>query len=277
MKTPGITVHCTVKNEERWIWYALHSVLPYVEKILVYDTGSTDKTVPIIQSIQSPKINLEERGAVTKEDFHKLCQEQVDRTETEWFLVLDGDEIWPSVAIEELADYLKKAPAKIDTIVAHFNNFLNDVFHYQPENEGGYLIDGQRGNLTVKVMRTTIPGLHVSGDYGVEGYLDGSGKFVQERTEHLHILTQPFFHTSNLVRSSSLIGDWKIGYRRLKVFVGAHPETRPELNKQIHQLFSEPVPITHFSPLKKDYPTVIIRSLVVPLLKTRQWIRQQFS
>ena len=40
-----ITVHCVVKNEERWIWFAINSILDIAEKILVYDTGSTDKTV----------------------------------------------------------------------------------------------------------------------------------------------------------------------------------------------------------------------------------------
>ena len=45
----GLTVHCIVKNEERWIWYSLMSVLEHSDKIIVYDTGSSDKTIEIIK------------------------------------------------------------------------------------------------------------------------------------------------------------------------------------------------------------------------------------
>ena len=47
-----ITVHTLVKNEERWIWYALKSVLPFVDQIIVWDTGSTDKTTAIIRATE---------------------------------------------------------------------------------------------------------------------------------------------------------------------------------------------------------------------------------
>jgi glycosyltransferase involved in cell wall biosynthesis len=52
----GITVHMVVKNEDQWIWYSIQSVLQYVDKILITDTGSTDHTVEIIKSIKSPKL-----------------------------------------------------------------------------------------------------------------------------------------------------------------------------------------------------------------------------
>ena len=55
-----IIVHCLVANEERFVWYALQSVLPYVDQVMVWDTGSTDKTVEIIKAIKSPKIIFKE-------------------------------------------------------------------------------------------------------------------------------------------------------------------------------------------------------------------------
>ena len=56
-KKQFIWANCLIKNEERWVWYALQSVLPYVDKILVWDTGSTDNTVEIIKTIKSNKIS----------------------------------------------------------------------------------------------------------------------------------------------------------------------------------------------------------------------------
>ena len=46
-----IVAHILVKNEEKWIWYSLMSVLDYVDEILVWDAGSTDRTVEIIKTI----------------------------------------------------------------------------------------------------------------------------------------------------------------------------------------------------------------------------------
>ena len=49
-----------VKNEERFLWYAINSILPFVDKIMIWDTGSTDKTVEILKLITSPKISFKE-------------------------------------------------------------------------------------------------------------------------------------------------------------------------------------------------------------------------
>jgi len=40
----NITAQMVVKNEENFVWFAIKSVLPYVKKFLITDTGSTDNT-----------------------------------------------------------------------------------------------------------------------------------------------------------------------------------------------------------------------------------------
>ena len=37
-----MTVHCLIRNEERFIRAAILSILPLAQRVLVYDTGSTD-------------------------------------------------------------------------------------------------------------------------------------------------------------------------------------------------------------------------------------------
>ena len=46
-----ITGHMVVKNEDRWIYYAIMSVIEYLDKLIIYDTGSIDHTKDIIKGI----------------------------------------------------------------------------------------------------------------------------------------------------------------------------------------------------------------------------------
>jgi len=124
-----ITVHCLVKNEENFIWYAISSVLPYVEKILVWDTGSNDKTVEIVKTIKSPKVEFEEKGKVDARGFAKLRQEMIDKTETDWIMVLDGDEIWWGDTIKSLK--LKMKNSDFGLVVSPCYMAVGDIFHYQ--------------------------------------------------------------------------------------------------------------------------------------------------
>src|SRR3989344_4947938 len=95
----NLTVHCVIKNEERWIWFAVKSILDIADKVLIYDTGSTDKTVEILKT---KKIVFEEKGEVDAKGLTQLRREQLKRTKTEWFLILDGDEVWPEETKKEL-------------------------------------------------------------------------------------------------------------------------------------------------------------------------------
>ena len=53
MSKKNIWVHTLVKNEEKYLWYAVMSVADFVDKVLLWDTGSSDKTVEIIKQIQN--------------------------------------------------------------------------------------------------------------------------------------------------------------------------------------------------------------------------------
>src|SRR3989344_2847239 len=97
-----LTSHTLVKNEEIWIKPALEAVLPHVDQLLVWDTGSTDKTVSIIQSIKSQKNKFKQCGPVGREGLVRLRNEQIKETKTDWFLLVDGDEIWPKANLIQL-------------------------------------------------------------------------------------------------------------------------------------------------------------------------------
>jgi len=111
-----ITVHCMVRNEP-FVYYAVKSVYDYVDKILIYDTGSNDKyTIKDILQLQDEdteqKITFKNVLLDYDETPWKVgtCREMakqhygqkgtwwarqrmIDETDTEYFLILDGDEI----------------------------------------------------------------------------------------------------------------------------------------------------------------------------------------
>ncbi len=221
MRFYNITVHTLVKNEEKWIWFAIMSVIDFVDKLIIYDTGSTDNTVLIINEIMknttyAKKIVFEQKGAVPPENFSLLRQEQIDRTETDWFLVLDGDEIWYKDTLVQITSLLGQTDKKM--LAIKFHNCTKDVYHYTNFESGAYVIKGIKGNITLKIINTKIPGLAAIGPYGSEGYYDKSGLTIQNNEEDILIVDGFFLHTSNLVRSRNLFYDWKIPYRRVKVF-----------------------------------------------------------
>jgi glycosyltransferase involved in cell wall biosynthesis len=218
----GITAHVIVKNEEKWIWYSIMSVINYVDKMIIFDTGSTDNTVKIIKEIvenydKNNKIIFEQKIHVTKDNFSKLREEQIQRTETEWFLVLDGDEIWYSATIRELVAFSKKN-TKYKLIALRFHNCVGDVYHYKNFESETYRIKDIVGSITIRAFSKRIEGINCGGEYGTEGYFDDQGNEVQNRRDEIYIQEGFYFHTSYLQRSSSLNRDWEIPYRRSKVF-----------------------------------------------------------
>lgn len=224
----ALTVHCVVKNEEKWIWYAINSILNIAQKVLVYDTGSVDRTVEIIKAIKSKKIIFEEKGQVDAKELVKLREEQLRKTKTKWFLILDGDEIWTKKAKKELMSKLKNARSKDWAVVIKAWNFVGDTYHIHPESinyNWTYAPKSWQGWANLRVVSTQIPGLGIKGEYPLEYYHDKTGKPIQNYgTKHLILLKNRYFHTTYLQRSSSRKQDknvlnrankWKLelGYR----------------------------------------------------------------
>lgn len=237
-----ITVHTIIKNEDRWIWYALQSVLPYVEKIFVYDTGSTDKTLEIVKSIKSSKIIVQERGEVDKEGLTKLRMEQLEKTETEWFLILDGDEIWPKMEISKSLDLVKNSPKNTVALIHKVRNSIGDIFHYLSEETGHYQIAGYQGNLNIRFIKKTSS-MKVTGTYPLEFYEDDNGP-IQNQENNLIYANSWYLHTSFLNRSSKVknkvsgsFGKNKLWQKGLKMDFNELPEV---FNLEVPKIVDKP-------------------------------------
>jgi len=195
-----ITTHTIIKNEEKWIKPAILSVINHVDIMLVWDTGSTDKTVEIIKSINSPKIKFFQKGSVNRKQLVELRNQQIKQTKTPWFLILDGDEIWPEKNLIKLIKTMKNAKSKTIALVNKTHNCIGDIYHYLPPSKGKYQIGHWQGHLNIRAIKN-IKGLKVIGEYPLEIYTFNH-KPLQDQSENLEFVDTWYLHTTHLKRSS---------------------------------------------------------------------------
>lgn len=216
-KKQTIWANTIVQNEENFIWFAIMSVVDYVDKILIWDTGSTDKTVDIIKElikIKGKKISFKEVGEVDKYQFSKMRQKMLDESKADWILILDGDEIWWEKSIIRLKKEINLKADQVEGIVVPMVVPVGDMFHLQEENAGKYKLLGKKGHLSLKAFSKNIPNLHVDNFYGREAFLDNDNMPIQER-EKIIFLNFPFLHVTHLKRSGQ-----KRKYEKFKYEVG---------------------------------------------------------
>lgn len=193
-----------VKNEGRYVWFAIKSVIDYLDKMLIWDTGSSDDTVEVIQILQRQypkKIEFREVGEVDSGGLTMLRQKMLDETKSDWFLILDGDEVWWKGSIKKVVAEVRDIGNKY-AIVNPVINAIGDIYHYQEEKAGKYEILGKKGHLNIRVINKKITGLHISGRYPLEGYYDADLNLIQTMDSKLKFLEAPLLHLTHLNRSS---------------------------------------------------------------------------
>ena len=203
-KRKTIWANCLVRNEDRWVWYAILSAIDFMDKILVWDTGSTDNTVEIIKKIKNPKIEFKKYGTVTRESYPKARQAMLEATKSDWVFILDGDEVWTSEGIKTVVEAINAKGDQYESVVVKTINLVGDVYHYQEEEAGRYEIAGKKGHYNLRAMNMRIPGLHAAGVHGQQGYFDEEDKPIQERDpKKILFLPVSYFHATHLPRSSA--------------------------------------------------------------------------
>lgn len=198
-----IWANTIVHNEENFIWFAVMSVVDYVNKILIWDSGSTDRTVEIIKEIikvKGEKIDFKQVGEVDKFEFSRMRQAMLDQSKCDWILILDGDEIWWEKSIKNIIREIDEKGAKIDGIVVPMIVPVGDIYHFQEQRAGQYELLGRKGHFSLRVINRKIPGLHVDWPYGQESYFDAEGELIQKR-KGIVFQDAPYLHVTHLKRS----------------------------------------------------------------------------
>lgn len=200
-----VVANTLVKNDERFLWYAVTSVIEHVDKVLLWDTGSTDRTLEIakeLKEIYLDKINLV-KASTDLFDEGATRQRMLDHTDCDWLLVVDADEIWWDGSIKKVIDLIYKDGNNLESIVVPTIVPVGDMFHRQEERAGRYTLAGRVGHFNLRAINKKIPGLRSTGAHGVWGWVDKDGKLIQDRdSRKIGFIDSPYFHTTHLQRTS---------------------------------------------------------------------------
>src|SRR3989338_2467911 len=207
MKRKTVTAHCLVKNEARFVWFSVMSVINHVDQILLWDTGSRDGTIEIIEEIRkadkNKKIHFKEYGPVDSQTFAIARQDMLEATNTDWLLVVDGDEVWWDDSIRKVVEAIQDDGENLESIVVPTYNLVGDIFHYQEPLAGNYNLAGRRGHLNLRGINRKISGLSSSGVHGVWGWTDENGEMIQDRdSSQITFVDAPYLHATNISRAA---------------------------------------------------------------------------
>ncbi len=216
-----IWAHMLVKNEERFIWYSALSVINHVDKILIWDTGSEDETIKIIKEIVKRyprKVSFKKIGDIDTEEFTQVRQRMLQETKADWFIVVDGDEIWWQDSIRNLVEMIRKKDKEYESIVVPNIILIGDIYHYQEEAAGRYKLAGRKGHFALRAVNKKIPGLKSDKPHGTWGWADERGKMIQDRSvKKIMFVDAPYLHATFLPRSSTHEKDLEVPKRKHKL------------------------------------------------------------
>lgn len=259
-----VTTHTIVKNEENWVWYALTSVKDFVSTMLVFDDNSSDKTREVITSIDDKKIVFSTGQLETAADYTVERNTMLEKTKTDWFVLLDGDEIWNPDDFQKLLDFLETCDKNVYGVVIRTRNCIGDIYHYLPESAGNYHLLNQKGHLTIRAYRK-LPGFSWAGSYPMEAYVDDKGVPISDQPEHLKFLDVYYWHVTHLSRSSDK--NMVKGWRTVRIESGIKVESEKLLPPV---LFSK-APITMFDPLvHRSSKYELVASLITPIKQLKR-------
>lgn len=99
----GITMACITLNEQEDIVGFLDHVKPYVQKIVMIDGGSTDKTVELAAPLVDNLIKVPFKGHLGNQK-----NMSISLVETDWTLFLDPDERLPEHVLKMLPELVNQ-------------------------------------------------------------------------------------------------------------------------------------------------------------------------
>jgi tetratricopeptide (TPR) repeat protein len=117
---PTVELSMIVKDGAPVLARCLRSVSPFVDRILIGDTGSTDESVAVAQEFGAEIISIP-----WEHDFARARNRMLEQRKCDWILVLDADEMLDAAGGARIRKHIES-----HTIFAYHNprwNYMRDV------------------------------------------------------------------------------------------------------------------------------------------------------
>ena len=158
-----------------------------------------------------------------------LRNEQLQKTTTGWFFLLDGDEVWSRESFCEQIALIQTVSDNVMGIVVPTYQCVGDIFHLQDNSAGKYRFFGTEGHFNIRMYRKR-KGFSWIGRYPLEAYCNQEKEPIQNNEKQLLLAKNGYFHMSRMYRSSVDTHAKKAveqGYLHCKLLPEVFFETRP--------------------------------------------------
>lgn len=181
----SLAVAMIVRNEARCIARCLDSVRPWVDKMVVLDTGSTDNTIELARQAGADVYEMEWPGS-----FAEARNRSLELADADWNLVIDADE-WIESGGELLRSWCQ-TPHRLGVVCQRSAFELAGVKGAQPEGQHWITRILPRNvrfeGRVHEQAASTLPRVRVDLYLGHDGYLDAQLDTKRDRNGSLLLL-----------------------------------------------------------------------------------------
>lgn len=211
MTPADVTVHCMVRDEFPTVVFALLSVLPACKQAIVVDTGSTDGTRQWLRKIKKAfpdKVRLEFRDDISNSSawnffrynppnmgLSNVRQWMINETRTEFFWILDGDEVYRDITVKQIVKTFANWPRGKRVMYIPLLWFADDIYTIGNFHPSIYGITGRLFVTRGTKMHGSFPGeMHMGPfdeDLGPRSELAAVANWM-EPYHHYEMVTKPW-------------------------------------------------------------------------------------
>jgi hypothetical protein len=106
---PYVTPICLVSNDCFWLPYVLQSTKDFFSHFILWDVGSTDGTLEIIdwfEKVYEGNLLVQKMPMVPPKAQLAYRNAPIAELITDYYLILDGDEVWPESSLLKLKEQM---------------------------------------------------------------------------------------------------------------------------------------------------------------------------